>query len=216
MKYIILIASLLSLQSFAHTGMLVGDSQSVGPFGRKLHALLAKTYAMSSFASCGSIAKWWTGDVRTKTTCGYWQKKLNESSIDLKSSPTPSLNHLLSDIKPSFVVMEFAGNYRHQSEAFIRKDIQKMIDQVLQSGAQCFFVTGPDTRKERDLLLKILPIIENQVGSQCGFFLSTTVTRYPETGGDGFHYSFAAGKPIAEKWAIEVHKALEKYLIKSL
>jgi hypothetical protein len=224
---------LLTLSAYANTVMFIGDSQSVGPFGKKLDSLLREnSHAVASYASCGSIGQWWTGSTRTKTTCGYFRKNLKGEVKEVNSFPTPSLASLLDANKPDVVILQFGGNYRafndptgrwadQYNPAFIKKDVQSLIDQVKKTGARCFFVTGPDTRKDRDLLNKTLPMIQEQVGTQCGFFLSTKVTRYPDTCKipkecDGYHYSFKAGIPIAQQWAELVHKEIENYLTNSL
>ena len=46
----------------AATALFIGDSHAAGPFGEKLDALLRGAPGMraATYASCGSIALWWT------------------------------------------------------------------------------------------------------------------------------------------------------------
>ena len=42
------------------------------------------------------------------------------------------------------------------------------------------------------------------IGNDCRIFESHTATQYPATGGDGIHYWFKEGTPVAQNWAKEV------------
>ena len=92
----------------ASTVMIIGDSHSVGPFGWYLDENLRKKgYHVASYASCGSIAKWWT--TQQNTTCGYFSKDLNGNVIKATTYPTPKLISLLTEVRPEAVSMRPDG-----------------------------------------------------------------------------------------------------------
>ncbi len=209
-KFFLLISFFVS-QTFASTILFIGDSHSVGPFGWYLDQHLRDDqHQVATYASCGSIPRWWmNGQV---TPCGYFSRDLNGIKTQLTSAPTPILTQLLSDIKPDVVVMEFGGNYvTTPSDDFVIKDIRKIVSDVKESGAACFWITNPDTRKNREHIPRILRLIKEAVGSDCPIFESHLVTRYPETGGDGIHYWNPQGLPIAKDWALKAFDAFRAY-----
>jgi hypothetical protein len=188
----------------ASTILFIGDSHSVGPFGWTLDQLLRdKGHHVATYASCGSIGKWWFSG--QKTPCGFFSRDLNGNKTQLKQAPTPLISNLLSDIKPEWVIMEFGGNYvKTPSDEFVIQDIQKLVTTVKSSGAKCLWVTNPDTRTYRTEIPRLISLIKKAVSDSCPVFESHLVTRYPETGGDGVHYWNTLGTPIAKEWAAKV------------
>lgn len=202
-KYFFLVF-ILSFNLHAKTILFIGDSHSVGPFGWTLDQLLRDDgHTVGTYASCGSIGKWWFSG--QKTPCGFFSRDLKGNKVQLKESPTPLISNLLSDIKPELVIMEFGGNYvKTPSDEFVIADIQKLVSTVKASGAECLWVTNPDTRTYRADIPRIVGLIKKAVGDSCPIFESQLVTRYPETGGDGVHYWNTLGTPIAKEWAQKV------------
>lgn len=198
------------MQVEANTVLVIGDSHIVGPFGQTLDALLRKEgHEVATFGSCGSIAKWWFSG--KDTTCGYLEKNLNGESIEMIRKETPLITTLLKELKPDEVILEFGANYfSFPSDQFVKNDLMKIIDEIKSSGANCFFVTNPDSRKLKAHQPRLTRLITEAVGEQCTLFNSLKVTNYPEVGGDGIHYSFKGGKDIANKWAQEVFEAFLK------
>ena len=206
----LLFLSLLTFNLQAATVLFVGDSHSVGPFGWTLDQnLRSGGHQVATYASCGSIPKWWsTGQ---KTPCGFFSRDLKGTKIQLSQAPTPIMDELLADIKPDVVVMEFGGNYLNTpSDEFVKKDIRSFITKIKATGAACFWITNPDTRNNRAAIPRILGLIKEAVGNDCPIFESHLVTRYPETGGDGIHYWNTLGTPIAKSWA---NKAFEAFKV---
>ena len=199
MKFLILL-SLLSSNLYASTVLFVGDSHSVGPFGWALDQNMRDAgHEVATYASCGSIPKWWT--TGQKTTCGFYSRDLKGIKTTLNSAPTPIMNTLLADVKPDIVVIEFGGNYlKTPSADYITKDIKAFVKKVKDTGARCMWITQPDSRANRAEIPRVLKLIKEAVGNDCPIFDSTKVTSYP-AGGDGTHYWSAAGTPIAKKWA---------------
>jgi hypothetical protein len=202
---------LLSFNLHAATVLFVGDSHSVGPFGWAMDQHLRDAgHEVATYASCGSIPKWWsTGQ---KTPCGFFSRDLKGTKVQLNQSPTPLMDKLLADIKPDVVVMEFGGNYlATPSDEFVKKDIKSFIAKIKSSGAACFWITNPDTRNNRAAIPRISGLIKEAVGKDCPIFESHLVTRYPETGGDGVHYWNTLGTPIAKSWAQKAFEAFSTH-----
>jgi hypothetical protein len=205
----ILIFMLFSFNLSAATVLFVGDSHSVGPFGWALDQHLRDAgHDVATFASCGSIPRWWTNG--QKTPCGFFSRDLKGTKVQLDQAPTPLMDNLLADIKPDVVVMEFGGNYVNTpSDDFVKNDIRSFVKKIKASGAQCFWITNPDTRKFRSEIPRILSLIKEAVGADCPIFESYLVTKYPETGGDGIHYWNTLGTPIAKSWALKAFEAFK-------
>ena len=206
---ILLFFIFISFNLQAATVLFIGDSQSVGPFGWAMDQNLRDGgFQVASFASCGSIPAWWTSG--KKTPCGYFEKNLNGEKILLKEKATPLISELLADLRPDFVIMEFGGNYANiPSDQFVIKDIKALVAKVKASGASCFWITNPDTRKNREFIPRILRLTKEAVGNDCPIFESYKVTKYPETGGDGVHYWNKLGAPIAKAWAKKAFEAFQ-------
>lgn len=185
----------------ASTVMLVGDSHSVGPFGWYLDENLRKEgYNVATYASCGSIGKWWT--TQQKTTCGYYEKDLNGKVTQANTHPTPELTSLLAEVKPQVVIVELASNYvKTPSDEFVKNDIKAFVKTIKDAGASCFWISAPDMRLYRNDIPRLDKLVYEAVGNDCVMFDSKKFTNYPATGGDGIHYWFSAALPIAHKWA---------------
>lgn len=211
MKYFLLLFWAFSTQ--ASTVLFVGDSHAVGPFGWELDRLIRgdeKVTATSTYASCGSIAKWWvTGQ---KTPCGYWQHVQGEAPISLKTAPTPIFTSMLAKHRPHIVVVELSGNYMNSTDTFAIDDMRAMAKRIVDSGAKCFWITTPKTRLHSERILRLVPLVHEAVGDRCEVFESHLVTEYPASGGDGIHYWFPAGMPIAKAWAKAAYEALKPIL----
>lgn len=200
----LIVLALFSFNLHAATVLFVGDSHSVGPFGWALDQHLRSAgHTVGTYASCGSIPRWFT--TGQKTPCGYFEKDLKGSVIQVKEAPTPIMDNLLSTYRPDVVIMEFGGNYiTTPDDEFVKKDIRSFISKVKATGAKCFWVTNPDTRKYRDQIPRIMGLTKEAIGEECPIFESQLYTRYPETGGDGVHYWNTLGTPIAKAWALKV------------
>ncbi len=200
-----LLLALAAPPASAGTVLFVGDSHSVGPFGWKLDELLrAGGSKAASYASCGSIAQWWvTGK---PTPCGYFFRDLEGKTEKGQQGPTPIFADLLKSVKPDAVVVELGANYAGlPSDDFAIKDMAALAEKIRAAGAACYWVTKPDSRKNHADIPRILELTYKAVSDKCEVFDSTKVTKYPETGGDGIHYWFGEGLPIANAWAQSVY-----------
>lgn len=194
---------------FASTVLVIGDSHMVGPFGWRLdEALRAEGHNVATYGSCGSVAGWWYSG--KKTTCGFYSKDLSGIVTQANSKETPLVDNLLKTIKPNSVIVELASNYvNFGSEDSAIKDMKRLVKTIKESGASCFWMTAPDMRLYRNSIARLDRLVYEAVGDDCRIFNSSEVTSYPVTGGDGVHYWFEAGLPMAQKWASEAVRSFQ-------
>ena len=201
---------LLSIQSEAASTLLIGDSHSVGAFGRALDAGLRKIPDMKvrTAASCGSIIRWfYTG---TPTPCGYLGIDEEGKVTEAKKAPTPLLEDLLSKGRPDLILVELGANYMvGYPEATLEKDVARLLKDIDATGAKCLWISPPDSRKYREERKILVERLEKLVTPRCQWFDSLAHTHYPDTGGDGVHYGTQALIPIAKEWAAAVLKVVE-------
>ena len=202
-NFIISVSLVLFLSAKAHAEkvLFIGDSHTVGHFGTHFDQNLRFAgHSVVTVGSCGSIPRWWSNG--QETNCGFFSKDLSGTEFRARKAPTPLMSDLLLELSPKIVVMEFGGNYlNYLEDEFVIKDIKKIVSLVTSSGATCFWITNPDSRNNRHALPRILNLIREGVGSRCTLFVSSTVTRYPDVGGDGVHYWGTEGYAITKSWA---------------
>lgn len=173
----------------------------MGPFGQTLDQLLRTLpeAQVASYASCGSIAKWWYN--QTNTPCGFFFHPENSAIQSGTKTPTPLFSPIINQMKPHLTIVELGANYAGMpNDEFAINDMKKMAIEIRNSGSECLWVTKPDSR-DRTAIPRILKLTTSAVQEYCTIFDSTKVTTYPATGGDGVHYWNTLGTPIAKNWA---------------
>lgn len=222
MKIFFSVLILLVTPTFASTILFVGDSQSAGPFGKKLDTLLRQDHQVMTRAVCGSVGDWWqTGHV---SSCSKWNWGRNIDGTEVSAfSKTPILSTMVNQTTPDFVVLQFGGNYKSMNDQQVCEDVEKLISTAKKRGAKCMFVTGPDTFKDREFLPATIERLEAAAKDECYFFNSVAVTEYPDEAAtekgpngrlraDGRHYSFVPeGEAAANQWAELVYASFVKF-----
>lgn len=190
----------------ASTILILGDSHTVGPFGQKLDELLRlKGARVATYASCGSTAIWWYSGQRT--TCGYFEKDLTGKVTERSQYTTPLFPELLKTINPDHIIIALGTNYvKNLNDESVITDLRVMVNDIRTSGAECFWILPPDMRQFRSELPRLNRLVKTAVGDECRYLESASLTRYPETSGDGIHYWSTQGTPIAHAWALEAAK----------
>ncbi len=192
------------------TVLLIGDSHSVGAFGKTLDSLLRSdpSREVRTVASCGSIIRWfYTG---TSTPCGFLKIDASGKMTETLKAPTPLLSGLLSEKKPDLIIVELGANYMvGYPDATLVRDTEQLLQDIDSTGAKCLWVSPPDSRKYREERKLLVARLEKLVSARCQWFDSLQFTRYPDTGGDGVHYSTSSMIPIAKEWASQVYKVIE-------
>lgn len=204
-----------SAQACAANILFIGDSHCVGPFGRRLDALLRTVpgAAVATYASCASVFHWW--ETGRATGCGYYSHDISGKEESVRKAPTPIFDDLVKQVKPAMVVVEFGANYGgFKDDAEAIGDMQNLVSKIKAAGAACYWVSAPDSRRSPGDVPRILAMTRKAVLPYCGYFDSTTVTKYPAEGGDGIHYSFPAAIPMGQAWADSVFAAMQPVLAK--
>lgn len=200
--------------------MLIGDSLSVGGFGDGMQASLVRRYGTNNvaiFASCGSSPEdWLSGNF--VTNCGYRQTTpagalLYEYQNGKRPRPvkTPKLRELLRHYRPEIVIVQQGTNWMDALMATTTPDaaryrgIVRDFVRELRRGnpsAQIFWVLPPSSSKYPARVHDDVESWINEVSRQQGFFTINSrniagAYRNGRTGGDGVHYTDAAGRAWA-------------------
>lgn len=192
--------------AYAATVLIIGDSHTVGPFGWHLDQLLRNDgHQVATYASCGSTAQWWFSG--KKTGCGYYQRDLSGSVSRANIHPTPLVKDLLKEVNPDVVIVALGSNYvKNFNDDGVIKEMRDFARSIKDHSSTCYWLTPPDMRLYRAEASRLNLLIEKSISEYCSIFYSDEVTSYPEEGGDGVHYWFPAGTPIAQSWAEAVSK----------
>lgn len=187
----------------------IGDSHSVGTFGKELDAKLRGTGAqVSTYASAGASAS--TFVKGTPTKYGYWEKRADGSQSSTgygKSRATPKLEGLIGREKPHVIIVNLGANFRGSNP-------KSQVDQIGQIAKKhnipIVWVGPPKTRKDNSNPASIQQFDQKMAAAVAPY--GTYVPSSPHTsrysGGDGLHYNGAQGNQIAKQWASGVFKAI--------
>ena len=211
--------------------MLLGDSLSVGPFGRALESSLRRRYGdrqVGVFASCGSSPEdWLPGTPVFVTNCGYRQflagQVFSREYRNGQRPPpvkTPKLPAVFRACRPELVIVQLGTNWMDglaASSTFDanrhRRIIRDFIREVRRGAgpqASIVWVMPPASSKYPPAVHAAVEawILE---AAQAGGFrtINSRALTQPylagRTGGDGVHYQDAAGR----RWARGVMHLLD-------
>lgn len=204
-----LLTALCPAPLFAIDVLYVGDSHSAGPFGVKMDELIRSLpwVKLDFYAVCGSVYSWWLNG--KETPCGYFFRDKEGAESRGKNGPTPLFKKLLKKDSPEIVIVEMGANYWDYPEKKAVKEMRKMAKKIRASGAQCYWITTPDSAKIRAHIPGIMEYTRKAVSPYCRIFDSTAVTSYPDGMGDGLHYAAEPLVPIADRWAEAVFTDLQ-------
>ncbi len=203
---------------FAAKILYIGDSHSTAPrapFGAKMNSLLRTLpdAEVRFHSRCGSTVNWWYTSVVSK--CGFFDQDTQGEPQSGLSSPTPSVVEMLNTFQPDLLIVQLGANYMVGSDwsAFAQKDIQKLVDDLRIRTVPCLWIGLPDyrlpaTAEDAAISLNrrnaLIQTTRSMVESVCTYVDSTTMTRYPAVGGDGYHYSAKEGLETGFAWADQV------------
>ena len=212
--------------------MLIGDSLSVGGFGDVMENLLLKKYGsqqVAIFASCGSSPEdWLSGNF--VTNCGYRQTTpgggtmLLEYQNGVRPRPvkTPKVRALLGRYRPEIIIVQQGTNWMDALAATARPDaaryrriIAEFIKELRRGNpaVTIFWVLPPASSKYPPRVHEEVDGWINEASRKMGFYTInsralTKAYRDGRTGGDGVHYTDAAGG----SWARGVYGKFDKAL----
>lgn len=203
--------------------MLIGDSLSVGPFGRAMQSWLQQRYGANDvcvFASCGSSPEDWLPDTSVFVTpCGYRATTPRGSLLfeyrdgrKPRPVPTPKLSRILASYRPSVVIVQLGTNWMDNIVAAGRPDEGRYREIIadfireLRKGASppptIVWVMPPASSKypagvHRDVEQWITDSAHSLGFRTINSRRITGAYMPGASGGDGVHYSDAAGT----RWA---------------
>lgn len=183
--------------------LLIGDSHTVGSFGRALDGLLReRNQRVTTVARCGTSAhQWFSGE---GTSCGFWDRLADGTERRGLEAETPRIEGLLATEEPATVVIALGANLMGASGDFIRESVARLVGAVVVPGRRCVWIGPPHARAASDAEReRVIQAIRAGIGEQCSFIDSRPHARYPDTGGDGVHFDHLGeeGRALAEGWA---------------
>lgn len=187
---------ILTVNLYSENILFIGDSHSVGYFGKKFDELTRKDHKINIYAICGSTMKWWFEE--KQTNCGYFFKDSNNKLDEGKTKKTPKITNLIKELNPDLIIVQLGTNYYNWKSEDIKKDIENFLN-ILKT-EKCYWIGPPNSRKLKLVIPEINKTISDIVSKKCIYFDSTMVTNYPENGGDGIHFNKEM-KDIADRWA---------------
>jgi hypothetical protein len=209
--------------------LYIGDSLSVGPFGRELQEFLTEIFTekrVYMYASCGSSPEHWLqGEPSFVTKCGCRVKTPSkalhyeyEKGRPPELFPTPKVEALLKESRPTLVIVQLGTNWFDRLE---QRPTQEELDRLQgilvrfadaiqnsDSRPSLVWVTPPDSERFRRVQAPVTKLIRAVGRTRKDFAVidSSNMVRYTmgSTGGDGVHYY----GPDAIKWADGVKRRL--------
>jgi len=185
--------------------LMIGDSHTVGTYGREMDSLLRSTGAsVESYGSSGSSPSWWMRG--TPTSSGFVGRHADgtvEQPADWRTSHvTPRLRDLIAQQHPDVLVVSLGGNMRGMTDAQIQRQVRELGEVARESGTRLVWA-GPPSRREdagdHAEIDRFDRVMREAVAPFGNYVASSRYTEY--SGADGIHYSGARGNEIARGWA---------------
>ncbi|MEK7434837.1 MAG: hypothetical protein AABZ74_17015 [Cyanobacteriota bacterium] len=197
--------------------LLIGDSHTVGSYGKELDSLLRKNGdIVRIYGSSGSSPSWWiTGKI---TKSGFYSKDENGKTynpIDWKTPhETPILEKIIDEFKPNTIIVSLGANLIRQKKEYIKKEIEDLCEIISKKNIPLIWVGPPNGRSDKKKKSEQDFLYENiiEVVKKYGYFIdSRPYTEYPDTlKGDGVHFFGEEGRKITKKWANSVFDEIQK------
>ncbi|MBI2572964.1 transglycosylase SLT domain-containing protein [Candidatus Woesearchaeota archaeon] len=206
----------------------IGDSHSVGAYGKELHRLLIQKNVAAQTYACGGAAASNFDKVNYKV-CNEKRDSGGKptgpnpaGSLVLVGSQTPSnliqtpfnFENQLSAFNPEMVIISLGTNFlTAQGVNNQAANINSLVEKVVSSGKKCVWVGAPASTNRKVDTLGINRALKVLVESRCRFIDANTLTDAVQyTGGDGIHYTGQGGLG-GKLWARAIYALLyQEYL----
>ncbi|MGV3524324.1 MAG: SGNH/GDSL hydrolase family protein [Candidatus Sericytochromatia bacterium] len=192
--------------------LILGDSQTVGPYGKSIDELARATGAtVSTHASWGASPAWF---VNGNETYKYWSRNAEGQEATQMHAKTPVLTDLLASHRPDVVVVTLGGNLiaGNASQADVTRQVSEIGNAVSASGARLVWV-GPPKYDPKTRSPEVVEQLYQKLGNIVPEF-GTLVDSRPHVeayaGTDGLHYSGPEGERIAGEWAAGVFETIQQ------
>lgn len=185
----------------------IGDSHTVGPFGRELDRLMRGTGAdISTVGSAGASAVTYTNGAPTRS--GYWQKLADgreESAGTGESHPTPKLVDLIGSERPDVLLVNLGANFRQGN---VMAQVKLLGDIAKEHSLPLVWVGPPKTRQDVADPSSIEDFDRRMAEAVApyGSYLASSPFTPEYAGNDGIHYGGPRGKELARGWAAAVYR----------
>lgn len=206
--------------------LYIGDSHTVGFFGRELDSVLRASYPawkIETYASCGSSPNWFLpGNAASGHTspCGTWFHRYSPADPSKLESltaaaPTPLIGSLLAS-RPNTVIVALGANMANWDKGGLIgiNTARTLSDAIVASGASCVWIGPPDEAGHmpadaaKAQVARLNAALKSALGDTCRFVESHTT--YDRSWPDPMklHYPPTEAKAWAQQVAPGVRKAL--------
>lgn len=223
---------LISLFGGGRKVLFLGDSLTVGPFGREMQSFLCEEYnekRVFIYASCGSSPEnWLENEPSFVSRCGSRVKTptsfaLREFEHGHPPQPftTPKVEALLDQIRPTAVLVQLGTNWFDRLEqnsgpeevARLGTFLNGFVDAIQNAPGRpaLIWITPPDSSRFRRVQSVVTELIlASAKRRRFAVIDSSRLVHYEpgKSGGDGVHYSSEA----AAEWAKGVKNKLRALL----
>ena len=206
--------------------LYLGDSQSIGAFGRTLDASMRKAgLDVFTVVAGGASPYYWLKEYQSiPSSIGYWEKFPDGERRLGYIRAVPKLQNLLAELRPNIVVVQTGINLyatlrsKRDTKEENRKEVRTLIDQmcfaITKSDAKSYWILPPHSHERKfpaALQTELRSIISDVVKQYEGeVYESQKYTKYtdPYPANDGIHY----GSPQATEWAEKVASHFNSYM----
>lgn len=206
------------------TILLLGDSMSMGAFGRTLDKELRKSgLKVYTFATGGATPYYWLSDYQsTSSTIGHWMRTPTKERRMKTIKRVPKVETLIESYDPDIVIIQTGTNMyatlrsKRRTQNANTKEVvsvyKKMCEKVTAGGRKCYWISPPSAHQKRyprELQNRMLNLMQDTVKPFGRVFDSYKITEYtaPFPKNDGIHY----GPTKARAWAELVAKDFIHY-----
>jgi hypothetical protein len=209
--------------------LFIGDSHSVGTFGKTLDTLLrAKPSRLTmTVASCGVSPSAFLQGLKTK--CGFLSLDLNWKEKRATSARTPLIEDLIETVQPELTIVVLGANlinWATTKPEYAAKQTRELAEKITNLGSECLWVGPPNGRnKPLDKLTTLYDMLKRETKGLCRFFDSRPesvafldfekLAKQAGKSGDGVHYDSlgSVGRTAMRMWAKEVYLKVRQWTL---
>lgn len=171
--------------------LLVGDSQSVGTFGRTFAKDLRRRGRSEVLvvARCGAAPLHYLEPGHVN--CGFYERMRDGTTLGPASGnrPVDLLETWLDRETPDTVIMQLGGNLLHASEAVWESQVSRTLEVLAAHGAPTCYWVGPPPgwARPQARFEEFYRFLAARLAGRCALYDSRVGLVYPEDTGDGVH-----------------------------